>query len=218
MTHKLLELQKQLDNYGVVTSLNKNDLLLFPENFRQIHSYKIFGGDLLAINEDLIIEGESDEFEKPFRFLSGIDELEIFDREFRKGVSEDFIQIGCLYGVTEIVLLNKIKNTVHILHVQDFLALDQYQHKLDKGLCTLENFIEGLRPQTVSCFDYRKSYYPEYEIFEIRDKFVIKNGDNYIKYTDNETAWKQYYKLVDNAVDKGFEVHYAPRKVIERLG
>jgi hypothetical protein len=216
MTDKLLELEKQLDNYAVGTSLKENDLLLFPKEFRQIHSYKIFGDDLLAIPAAAIIEGYIDEFEKPFRFLSGIDELQIFETEFREGISDEFIQIGCLYSVTEIVLLNKIKNTIHILHVQDFVALDQYKYKLEKGICSLEQFIECLKPQTVSCFANRKSYYPEYEIFEIRDKFVLKNNNKQTKYSDNETVWDEYYKLVDNAVDKGFEVHYAPRKVIER--
>lgn len=213
MINKLLELQNQLDNYAVGTNLKKNELLLFPENVRQIHLYEIFGGDLLAINEELIIEGESDEFEKPFRFLSSIDELEIFEKEFREGVSEEFIQIGNLYAVTEIVLLNKLKNTIHILHVQDFVALDQYQYKLDNGLCTFEKFIENLRPQTVCCLSDPNNY-SKWDIFEIRNNNELKNGDILTRYNDAETTWKEYLKLVENSMKKGYEIHYAPKRLL----
>jgi hypothetical protein len=134
MKSYLFELEKQLDNFGVGTSLNKNDLLLFPENFRKIHSYKIFGGDLLEIPA-----GENDEMEKPFSFLSSKQTLELFDSEFRSEQMNDFIQIGNVFGSTEIVLLNKVKNTIHIFHISDICDKDWLTYKLDKEICLVLN-------------------------------------------------------------------------------
>ena len=213
MTEKLLELEKQLDNFGVKTNLDENTLLLFPDNFREIHSYNLFGDNLLAIPA-----GENDEMEQTFSFLSSKNTLELFESEFKTEQMTDFIQIGNVSGTTEIVLLNKVKNTVHTFHVSDFCDKDWLTYKLENEICKLEDFIQKLRPQTVCCFANRKSYYPEYNVFEIRDNFELLNDGKIIKYSDEQAVWQEYYKLVDNAVDKGFEVHYAPREILERLG
>ncbi|OUD31749.1 hypothetical protein [Flavobacterium sp. FPG59] len=212
MTEKLFELEKQLDNFGVKTNLDQNTLLLFPENFREIHSYKLFGDNLLAIPA-----GENDEMEKPFSFLSSKQTLELFDSEFRTEQMNDFIQIGNVFGSTEIVLLNKARNTVHIFHISDICDKDWLTYKLETEICELEVFIQNLRPQTVCCFANRKSY-SEYNVFEIRDNFKLLNDGNITEYSEEKTVWEAYHKLVDESVDKGFEVHYAPRKILERLG
>jgi hypothetical protein len=212
MTEKLLELERLLGNFGAKSHLDENTLLLFPDNFRKIHSYKLFGENLIAIPA-----GKNDEMEKPFTFLRSKDTLELFDSEFRTEQMDDFIQIGNACNLTEIVLLNKVKNSVHIFHISDICDKDWVTYKLNKEICSLEDFIQNLRPQTVCCFTNRGSYYPEHYVFEIRDNFELLNDGNVIKYTDEDTVWEEYYKLVDDAVKKGFIVDYAPRKVLERI-
>ena len=214
MTDKLVELEKQIDGYGIGTNLSDSTLLLFPDNFRKVHSYRLFGSDLLAIPA-----GKNDEMEQPFSFLSSKDALDLFDSEFRTDQMDNFIQIGNIFGGSKIVLLNIIKNTVHVFH-HSVISCDHESltYSLENGIGTLEEFIQSLRPQTVCCFANRKSYYPEYYIFEIRDNFELMNDATFTKYLDEKTLWQEYYKLVDNAVDKGFEVHYAPRRIRERLG
>ncbi len=213
MREKLFELEKQLDNFGVRSNLDENTLLLYPDNFRAIHSYKLFGDNLPAIPA-----GEYDEIEQPFSFLSSKDTLELFESEFRTEQMNDFIQIGNVYGSTGIVLMNKVKNSVHIFHISDIFDTKRLTYKLEHEFCKLEDFIQNLRPQTVCCFTNRKSYYPEYETFEIRDNFELLNDGETIKYSDEKAVSEEYYKLVDKAVDKGFEVHYAPREILLRLG
>lgn len=213
MRDKLIELEKQLDMFGVNSSLNQNDLSLFPENFRQVHSHKIFGENLLAIPA-----GENDEMERTFSFLSNFESLESFFTEFKTEQMNDFIQIGNSFGLTEIVLLNVVKNSIHIFHISDICDNERLSYKLQNEICKLEEFIQNLRPQTVCCFIDRKSYYPEYYVLEIRDNFELLNDGQIFKYPDEKTVWEEYLKLIENAVDKGLEIHYAPRKIIEKIG
>jgi hypothetical protein len=216
MKNKLEELEKSLQPFAVDSNMTENSLLVFPEDFREVHSYKIFGSNLLAIPANLIMEGDDEEFEKPFRFLSGQDELDTFESEFREDVPDEFIQIGNLYEVTEIVLLNKIRNTIHIFHIQDVFDGEWMKYKLEKEICTLDEFINALRPQTVSCF-MNPSNYSEYDIFEIRNGAEVFCETTSTKYSDQENTWEAYFKLVDEAVAKGYEIHYAPQIVIEKL-
>jgi hypothetical protein len=151
--------------------------------------------------------------------LSSKDTLDLFDSEFTTEQMDDFIQIGNISGASEIVLLNTVKNTVHTFH-HSVISCDikSLTYSLENGIGSLEDFIQSLRPQTVCCFADRKSYYPAYYVFEIRDNFELLNDGEIIKYSDEQTIWQEYYKLVGNSVDKGYEVHYAPRGILERLG
>jgi len=63
MTDKLKELEKQLGQLLEKSEMSGENLLLFPENFRQTHSFKIFDDDLLAMPANLIIDVD-DEFEQ----------------------------------------------------------------------------------------------------------------------------------------------------------
>ncbi|HEU0125082.1 MAG TPA: hypothetical protein VFQ56_02135 [Flavobacterium sp.] len=216
MKNKLEQLEQILQPFAVDSNMTGNNLLVFPKEFQEVHSYKIFGSNLLAIPASLIMEGDDEEFEKPFRFLSGQDELDTFESEFREDVPDEFIQIGNLYEVTEIVLLNKIRNTIHIFHVQDVFDSEWMKYKLEKEICTLDEFINALRPQTVSCF-MNPSNYSEYDIFEIRNETEVFCKTTSTKYSDQENTWAAYFKIVDEAVAKGYEIHYAPQIVIEKL-
>lgn len=215
MTDKLKELEKQLGAFSEKSELSGERLLLFPENFRRVHSFKIFGNDLLAIPANLIIEGDDEEFEKPFSFLDSLETIKIFDSEFRPEVPDDFIQIGNLCGSTEIVLLNKLKNTVHIFHVSDIADKDWLKYKLEKAICDLEVFINNIRVQTVCCLMNPKDY-SKWDIFEIRNNEILTFNE-LLQYTDKETTWKEYKKLVEKSLEKGFKIHYAPKKLLNEL-
>jgi hypothetical protein len=215
MIAKLQELERQLYGYSESTKLNAQSLLVFPEYFRQIHSYKIFGNNLLAIPASLLIKGDDEEFESPFFFVDDIATLQIFESEYRTVVPEYFIQIGYLGG-TEIVLLNKTKNSIHVFHVQDVADVKWLTYKLENEICLVDVFIESLRIQTVSCFINPKDY-SQCAMFEIRNDVELKNDSTTIKYTYTTTVWSEYLKLVKRVLDKGFELHYAPKRLISEL-
>lgn len=212
--NKLEKLEQSLESFAEYSALKENSLSLFPENFRKLHAYKIFGNNLLAIPANLIIEGDDDEFEKPFRFLSEEDELETFENEFREDVPDEFIQIGNLYEATEIVLLNKLRNTIHIFHVQDVCDADWMMYKLQKEISSLDEFVASLRPQTVTCL-LNPSNDAQYEMFEIRNETELFDGTTTVKCSNSETVWKKYFELLTNAISNGFEIHYAPQRVIQ---
>ncbi len=212
MTDKLTELEKQLGDLSENSGLTGESLLLFPENFRQVHSFKIFGVNLLAIPANIIIEGDDEEFEKPFSFLDKLETLKIFESEFRSEIPEDFIQIGDLYGSTEIVLLNKLKNTIHIFHVSDVADKDWLRYKLEKEICNLDVFIDNIRVQTVCCL-MNPNDYSKWDIFEIRNNGILTNAE-LTKFTDRETTWNEYRKLVKKSIEKGYKILYASKTIL----
>jgi len=216
MKEKLIELEKQLDSYSTQSKLKAETLSAFPENVRLIHSYRIFGSDLLAIPTNLIFEGDDEEFERPFTFLDSEEALNVFEREYREAIPEEFIQIGYLYGGTDLVVLNKIRNTVHIFHVQDVVDPKWLKRKLENEICTFEKLVDNLRPQTVCCFVNRKQY-SQYDIFEIRNYLELKHDVTTTRFSDNDTLLAEYFKLVDNSLQNGYTVHYAPKRVLEKL-
>jgi hypothetical protein len=173
MTQTLISLEAQIAAYAKSSHLDQKSLVLFPENVRTIHSYKLFGDNLLAIPTSLGIPGDEEEFEIPFSFLDSAEELSIFESEFRPDVPGNFIQIGNLYGATELVVLNKDKNIIHMFHAQDVVDEEWLKYKLEeKVICTFEELIENLRPQTVACFMDPKNH-SKYELFEIRNDTEI---------------------------------------------
>ncbi|MDY0986725.1 hypothetical protein SOM12_04810 [Flavobacterium sp. CFBP9031] len=213
MDNKLFELEKQLEDYSGYCQLDIESRLLFPENFRQIYKYKIFGDNLLSIPANLIIDGDDDEFEKPFSFLNTSEELDVFETEFRSEISGDFIQIGHLYNFTEVVLLNKIKNTVHVFHVSDIADKDWLNYKLENGICNLDEFVNSIRPQTVCCLINPKDY-SEWDIFEIRNETELKTERELMEFKDKKTVNEEYIEQVKKSLEKGFDINYAPQSVL----
>jgi len=213
MDNKLFELEKQLEDYSGYCQLDNESRLLFPENFRQIYKYKIFGDNLLSIPANLIIDGDDDEFEKPFSFLNTSEELDVFEKEFRSEISDHFIQIGHLYNCTELVLLNKIKNTVHVFHVFDIADKDWLNYKLENGICNLNEFVNSIRPQTVCCLINPKNY-SEWDIFEIRNETELKTEAELIEFEDKKTVNQEYIAQVKKSLEKGFDINYAPQSVL----
>jgi hypothetical protein len=213
MENKLFELEKQLEDYSGYCQLDIESRLLFPENFRQIYKYKIFGDNLLSIPANLIIDGDDDEFEKPFSFLNASEELDVFEKEFRSEISDHFIQIGHLYNCTELVLLNKIKNTVHVFHVSDIADIDWLNYKLENGICNLDEFVNNIRPQTVCCLINPKNY-SEWDIFEIRNETELKTEAELIEFEDKKTVNEEYIEQVKKSLEKGFDINYAPQSVL----
>lgn len=216
MKNKLFELEKQLEDYSEYSQLDIKIRLLFPENFREIYIYKIFGDNLLSIPANLIIDGDDDEFEKPFSFLNSSEELDVFEKEFRSEISDHFLQVGHLYNFTEIVLLNKIKNTVHVFHVSDIADKDWLNYKLENGICNFDEFVNSIRPQTVSCLINPKDY-SEWDMFEIRNETELKTETELMEFKDRKTLNEEYLEQVKKSLEKGFIINYSPKSVLFRL-
>lgn len=215
MKEYLMSLERQIDHYARPSSFNQEQLQLFPENSRQIHSYKIFGDHLLAIPAHIIIKGDEDEFEVPFRFLENEQELNGFETEFRAVVPHHFMPVGYLCEL-EIVLINKTNNCVYVFHVADIADKDWIKYKLEKPLCSWETFVKNLRPQTVCCF-INPNKYSEYDMFEIRNKTELMSYTGNIQCTNEEEVWKEYNRSIQASINKGFEIIYAPKKVMEAM-
>lgn len=48
MINNLSQLDNQLEGLSEKTGFSDTDLLIYPESFRPVHSYKLFGNDLHA--------------------------------------------------------------------------------------------------------------------------------------------------------------------------
>ena len=217
MKEKLIEIEKQIENYSTFSNLSNNELLVFPETVRQVHLFKVFGDNLLSIPHNFLIKGHESEFEIPFSFLSEKSTLEIFESEFRSDIPNEFIQIGNLNGLSEIVLLNVLTNNIHVFHVSDVVDKEWLNYKLfEKTICDFETLIDNIRPQTVCCFINPKNL-SEYDIFEIRDNSDIKYDDKILKFESTKQAMENYKMLVLNSIEKGFDVHFAPKSLLNEL-
>jgi hypothetical protein len=216
MLDKLIQLEKQLAGLASPSELSENNLMSFPEEFRHIHGYKVFGGDLLAIPANLIVEGDDDEFENLFCFLDTEDGIKTFESEFRPEIPAEFIPIGYLNLGTEIVLLNKMKSTVHVFHVSEVVDPEWLKYKLENAISDLVTFINSIKPQTVCCLMDPKNA-SKYDMFEIRNDNEIMTYNDRLKYPDKETAWNGFKDLIKKSIGKGYEIHYAPKKILIEL-
>lgn len=82
--------------------------------------------------------------------------------------------------------------------------------------CDLKTFVENIRLQSVCCLLNPKDF-SEYEILEIRNKTVIKTEDIEKEYKSMIETWTEYLRIIENSINKGYEIHYAPKKVIDEL-
>jgi hypothetical protein len=212
MLEKLLHLQNQLADDAVDSQLRGDDLLLLPELLRPLHGFKIFGDNLLAVPANLILPGEEEEFEKPFRFLDRVESIELFEQEFRPDIPHPYVQLGHLYGATEIVLLHGLKGTIHIVHVADIADKNWLNYKLSKRVCDLHKFIANIRPQTVCCL-IDPSNYSKWDIFELRNGATLKTENDTTHFPNAEKAQEAYDLLVRQSLQQGYRIHYAPRRV-----
>lgn len=167
MNGKLTLLEKLIKDQAKPSGFSKTELFVYPESFRRIHTYNLFGKNLLAIPASLLIEEDDDEFEHPFSFTDNIEVINLFESEFRAAIPNEFVQIGSLYNSTEIVLLHKLNETIHVFHVSDIADNDWLSSKLKNPICRLNTFIENLRQQTVCCLINPQNY-SQYELLEIR--------------------------------------------------
>jgi len=212
MIDKLTELEGKLLGLSEPSLLPEEIIISFPENLKQIHSYKIFGENLLAIPSSLI-NNDDDDFEKPFSFINSLESTHVFETEFRPEIPENSIQIGSLYNSTEIVLLNCLKESIHIFNVADIVDRDWLKYKLTNKICDLTTFINNIQAQTVCCL-LNPTNFSQFEIFEIRNTNELKNDNSLIKYPDNATAKKELKKLLEISLDKGYKIHYAPKALL----
>lgn len=212
----LKSLEEKIYKHSSSSELTGKDLQLYPEVVRQLHAYRIFGQDLLAIPANLVNQGDDDEFEIPFSFTGSPETLEIFEKEFRPEIPGAFVQIGSLYGATEIVLLNIHNHLVHVFHVSDTVDREWLKYKLDNAICNLQTLIENIRLQTVCCL-INPNNYSQWDIFEIRSETELKDGEKITAYSDKQTAWAEYKKLVHLSLNNGYRLHYAPKILREEL-
>lgn len=212
MKNKLAILEEELGQHSQKSQLSGDALQSLPDNLKRLHSFRIFGADLLAISANLIVKGDDDDFERPFRLLDDLEEIEVFEREFRSDIPNEYIQIGNIYGTTEIVLLNRLRDTIHIFHVSDVADKKWLKYKLKNGICDLNQLIDNLRPQTVCCLINPKDY-SQWDILEIRNETELKKEGGVTRYTDRETTWIEYKKYVETSLRKGYQIHYAPKKI-----
>ncbi|WP_438425476.1 hypothetical protein [Aquimarina macrocephali] len=203
------QIESRLNRLGLPSKLKQETLSTLPNRLKEIHLHKVFGTDLLAVPAELIIEGDDEEYEKPFSFLDLDEGLENFENEFRPEIPNNFIPFGYLYGASEIVLYNNTNDSVHIFHVSDIVDSDWIKYKLDNSVCSFEKFIKEIKPQTVTCL-INPNDYSEAVLIEIRaDKIYC----DYELEEFNTSTLDDYYIRCKSLIEKGLEIHYAPKKV-----
>ena len=210
MNKLFLYIENLLENQGLSSELSQEILADLPDKLIEIHKYKIFGSDLLAIPAELIIKGDDEEYERPFSFIDLNEGIENFESEFRPEIPENFIPFGYLDGASEIVLYNKEKDSIHIFHVSDIVDKDWISYKLKNSKCSFDEFIKNIRPQTVTCL-INPNDYSEAVLIEIRNENKI-----YCDYEFRELkkeVWNDYIDICKSFINKGLEIHYAPKKV-----
>jgi hypothetical protein len=208
--------QIESESNGLVTNstLNSDYKSSLPKHLRSLHKYKLFGGDVFAVPSELIISGEEDEYEKPFSFLASDSEVEVFESEYRPEIPDNFIPFGYLYGATEVVLLDKKRDTVHIFHVSDIADIDWLKKKLKNEICSYVDFIKNIKQQTVTCLINPKNY-AEALLIEIRGNDKIYCDYSYKQ--DTKDLWGDYISICESYINKGFEIHYSSKKLKEIL-
>ncbi|MBO9585246.1 MAG: hypothetical protein J7574_13875 [Flavobacterium sp.] len=213
---KIAELEKNIEGNSKNNELDNSYLVKLPEELQLVFKYKIFGNNLLAIPAKLINENDDEEFEKPFKFLDSLSEIEVFESEFRSEIPDNFIQIGSFYDSTEIVLLDVLKKTIHVFHISDIVDSDWLNYKLNKEICDLNIFLNNIQLQTVCCLINPENY-SEYDIFEIRNGTDLKSENENIEFPNFENVQIEYIKRIKLSFKKGFKIHYAPQKVLNEL-
>lgn len=214
MNETVKHIESQLGDLGQNSQLSKKAQSQLPPPLKEIHSYKIFGSDLLSVPAELIIEGDEEEYEKPFSFLDDNDWFNMFEQEYRPEVPKNFIPLGHLYGGSDIVVCNDIQNSIHVFHVSDIADKDWLKYKLNDSLGSFQEFIQHIRPQTVTCLlnpeDYSKAILIE-----------LRNGKAYVDYEFREPKgkdiWQVYLSACKSYMEKGMEIHYAPQIVRNQL-
>ena len=214
MNEILKNIESELGELGLESQITDGIKSNLPTELKEIHNYKIFGSDLLAVPAELIINGDDEEYEKPFSFLDSEDGFDNFENEFRQDIPENLIPIGYLYGADEIVLYKKEKNSIHIFHVSDIVDKDWMKYKLDNPICGFDEFIRQIRVQTVTCL-INPNNYSEALLIELRNDKIY--SDYEFLELKSEDIWQEYINECNSQIVNGMEIHYAPQKVIKEI-
>ena len=206
-------LEDRLENQGMLSELKQEILSKLPTRLSEIHNYKLFGSDLLAIPAEIIISGNEEEYENPCSFLDLEDGFENFENEFRKEIPKNYIPFGYLYGASEIVLYNELTDSVNVFNVSDISDRNWIKYKLENPICTFEKFISELRIQTVTCFINPKKY-SEAVLLEIRSDKIYYD---YELQPISMNISNEYNKYCQSLIEAGLEIHYAPKSVQAEL-
>lgn len=214
MNSTLKYLESQLGDFGGKSQITLKTKLNLPTPIQEVHEYKVFGSDLLAIHGESITDCDIEEYEVPFAFLDLEEGFENFDSEFREDIPKDFIPFGHLHGASEVVLYKQGEKSIHKFHVADIVDEDWIAYQLENPICDFEEFIKSIRAQTVACFSNPENH-AESTLIELR------NGKIYFDYeflapTGND-VWKEYLSKCRSELDNGMIVHYASQKLTRAL-
>lgn len=207
-------IEKESNDSALYSSLNSDYVLSLPIDIKRLCNYKVFGFDIFAVPNEIIIKGDNTEYENPFSFLASDKEVISFESEYRPAIPNNFIPFGYLHGGTDVVLLDKKRETVHVFHVSDIADKDSLKRKLNNEICTYIDFIKSIRLQTVTCL-INPSNYSEALLLEIREKDKIYF--DYSLQSISRELWADYIGICKSYMDKGFKVHYSSKWIKEML-
>lgn len=211
MIESLKQLEYLLEKQSIRSNFSQSDLLIYPDIFRIVHSFKVFGENLLSVPPSLIVDGNDDDYEIPFSFTNSVESITIFESEFRPEIPINFVQIGNLFG-SDIMLLNVNNNQIYVFNIADISDTDWLKYKLENPICDLNKLIESIQLQTVCCLINPKNH-SEWKMIEIRATTIIT--DDFEKEFDSTTTtWEAYHNIVKSSIQAGYKIHYAPQKII----
>jgi len=204
------QIAANLEDQGLSSGLKPEEITGLPDYLQQLHHFKLFGSDLLAIPAEQIRPGEDEEYELPFSFLSSQEGFVTFEGEYRSVIPTEFLPFGYLHGASEIVLLNRLKETVHVFHVADIVDQRSMTYSLQNPICSYAMFISNIKNQTVACLN-NPANYAEALLLEIRQGNRIYLDYELLKPSEN--VQQDFIAICKTHLEKGMEIHYAPHKV-----
>lgn len=207
-------IEKESNDSGIYSSLNSDYVLSLPSDIKRLYNYRVFGFDIFAVPNEIIIKGDNTEYENPFSFLASDKDVKSFENGYRPAIPNNFIPFGYLHGGTDVVLLDKKRETVHVFHVSDIADIDWLKWKLKNEICTYIDFIKSIRLQTVTCL-INTSNYSEALLLEIRDKDKIYY--DYSLQSISGELWGDYITICKSYMEKGFKIHYSSKCIKEML-
>ena len=108
MNNYLKSLESKISPNAKKCVLLENELTSYPEQFKKLCKYKIFGKGVLALNRRFISGGWDDveDFQRSFHFVNSKENINIFTSEYQDMFSSQFKLIGYTTHYSEIYMIN----------------------------------------------------------------------------------------------------------------
>lgn len=194
---------------GDNTSLSSELVISFPDLIQTLFQCKVFGENILALPNPL----DESEHQRPFHFVNSNEKIKIFEQEFREAVPNHFHLIGYFYFSDPFILYNEKENTIHSFYVSDIVDLDFLRYKLKKPILSYADFLKNIQSHSLTCMMNSKK----------RSEFMMIEMRNSQLYCDHEYIYGgtnlkgQYLKICKERLDEGFEIHYAPKWILDHF-